>query len=219
MNKTGMNRIVSPLMVLMMVFGSLALVGCQKTSPPRRVPPGETTDAELNDRRQLPVSLVEFQEAAANDLLQQLPDVRGIADSPDRVTILLGDINNKTSLVSTADYEFVVSGIRSRLIRARATRDKLKFVEKRRRVENLAAQARVPPPPAPPAAGSEEIRWGGGSYYVPDYQADETFGLLMDVYRIGRGNTNLYRIEVMLVSFATNEIVYSYEQQMKQVGR
>ncbi len=202
-----------------LVLSSLGLVGCQKTSPPRRVPPGETTQDELNDARQQPVSLTEFQESAANDLLQALPDVRGIAGAPDRATILLGDINNKTSLVSTADYEYITSGIRSRLIRAQATRDKLKFVEKRRRVEDLAAQERVATAPAPPAAGSQEIQWGGGSYYVPDYDANTTFGLLMDVYRINRGNTNLYYTEVLLVHFATNEIVYSYKSEMKQVSR
>lgn len=207
------NRPFLAVLAAAVLLGSL---GCQN---PRRVPTGETTKDELRDPRQLPVSLTEFQESAANDLLQALPDVRGIAEAPDRVTILLGDINNKTSLVSTADYEYITSGIRSRLIRSQATRDKLKFVEKRRRVENLAARERVATAPAPPDAGSNEINWGGGSYYVPDYKAQETYGLLMDVYRVNRGNTNLYYTEVLLVHFATNEIVYSYKSEMKQVSR
>jgi|GEM_PF-1452679 len=205
-------RLIMTLLTTALLAG---MVGCGTNS--RRVPVGETTRPELDDPRQLPVSLAEFQEAAASDILQALPDVRGISDTPERVTILLGDINNKTSIVSTNDYEYVASGIRNRLIRAKATRDKMKFVEKRRRVENIAAKERVATAPAPQDAASEEIVWGGGSYYVPDYDAGSTYGMFMDVYQINRGKTNLYYVEVQLVAFASNEIVYSYKSETKQV--
>lgn len=206
-------RSVPTVLALAVVF---AAVGCKGTDS-RRVETSETTRPELDDKRQLPVSLIEFREAASADILQALPTARGISETPERVTILLGNINNKTTSMSTTDYEYVASGIRSNLIRARATRDKLKFVEKRRRVENLAAQERVATDPAPPPAGSEEIKWGGGSYYVPDYKADTTYGMFMDVYEIRRGKTGLYYIEVQLVAFATNEIVYSFQTETKQV--
>ena len=203
-------------MLLMTAALLLGAVGCKGTDS-RRVPVGETTRPELDDKRQLPVSLAEFQDGAASDILQALPTVRGISDTPERATVLLGDINNKTSSVSTNDYEYVVSGIRSRLIRAKASGDKLKFVEARRRIENIASKERVATDPAPPAAKGEEIAWGGGSYYVPDYDANSTYGLFMDVYEIRRGKTGLYYIEAQLVSFATNEIVYSYRSETKQV--
>lgn len=206
------------MMMMMLLVGGLMLgvVGCKGTDS-RRVPVGETTRPELDDPRQLPVSLLEFQEAAAADILQALPTVRGISDSPARATILLGDINNKTTTMSTNDYEYVVSGLRSRLIRANATREKLKFVEARRRVENIASKERVATDPAPPPAQGEEIKWGGGQYYVPDYDANSTYGLFMDVYEIRRNKTGLYYIEAQLVSFSTNEIVYSYRSETKQV--
>ncbi|MEM9109469.1 MAG: hypothetical protein AAGC72_05545 [Planctomycetota bacterium] len=213
MNTSLAQRLMMTLLSASLIAG---VVGCSGTDS-RRVPVGETTRPELDDKRQLPVSLAEFQEGAASDILQALPTVRGISDTPERVTILLGDINNKTSSVSTNDYEYVASGIRSRLIRAQATRDKLKFVEKRRRVENIAANERVATGPAPAAAQGEEIAWGGGSYYVPDYDASTTYGMFMDVYEIRRGKTGLYYIEAQLVSFATNEIVYSYRSETKQV--
>lgn len=212
-----MKTIMSRWMMMVMLGALLVgVVGCKGTDS-RRVPVGETTRPELDDPRQLPVSLLEFQESAAADLLQALPTVRGISDSPERATILLGDINNKTSSMSTNDYEYVVSGVRSRLIRANASRDKLKFVEARRRVENIASKERVATAPAPPAAKGEEIAWGGGSYYVPDYDAGSTYGLFLDVYEIRRNKTGLYYIEAQLVSFATNEIVYSYRSETKQV--
>ncbi|MFK7788269.1 MAG: hypothetical protein AB8C95_02095 [Phycisphaeraceae bacterium] len=204
--------------MMMLTLGALMFgaVGCQGTNS-RRVPVGETTRPELDDPRQLPVSLLEFQEAAAADILQALPTVRGISDRPERATILLGDINNKTTSMSTNDYEYVVSGLRSRLIRANASRDKLKFVEARRRVENIASKERVATAPAPQPAQGEEIKWGGGSYYVPDYDANSTYGLFMDVYEIRRNKTGLYYVEAQLVSFSTNEIVYSYRSETKQV--
>jgi hypothetical protein len=208
-----------PMRVMMMVLalGLVAgTVGCQGTNS-RRVPTGETTRPELDDVRQLPVSLIEFRESASADILQALPTARGISDTPERVTILMGEINNKTQSMSTNDYEYVASGIRSNLIRSRAAGDKLKFVEERRRVENIAAKERVATAPAPQPAQGEEIRWGGGSYYVPDYDAATTYGLFMDVYEIRRGKTGLYYVEVQLVSFATNEIVYSFQTETKQV--
>ena len=211
---TMINRWMMLLMTAALLLGT---VGCGTNS--RRVPVGETTRPELDNPAQLPVSLAEFQEGAANDILQALPTVRGISESPERSTILLGDINNKTSNVSTNDYEYVVSGIRSRLIRANAPRDTLKFVEARRRVENIASKERVATAPAPKEAAGEEIAWGGGSYYVPDYNADLAFGLMMDVNRVNRGNTNLYAVEIQLVHFATGEIVYSYKEDVKQVSR
>lgn len=207
-----MKHTVLSLLTLSVLVGALGCAG------PRRVDPGETTRPELNSGQQLPVSLIEFREAATADILQALPTARGISDAPGRSTILLGNINNKTLTMSTAEYEYVASGLRSNLIRAEATRDKLRFVEKRRRVENLALQERVATPPAQGEAQNEEIRWGGGSYYVPDYDASTTYGLFMDVYQISRGKTNLYYIEAMLVSLGTNEIVYSFKTETKQVS-
>ena len=40
----------------------------------------------------------------------------------------------------------------------------------------------------------------------------------MDAYRIGRGDTGLYRMEVQIVSFTTNRIVFSNSYEMKQIS-
>lgn len=210
---TMTSRWMMMLMAAALLFGG---VGCKGTDS-RRVPTGETTRPELDDKRQLPVSLIEFRESASADILQALPTARGISDTPERVTVLMGDINNKTTSMSTNDYEYVASGIRSNLIRSQAAGNKMKFVEKRRRVENIAANERVATGPGPDEAQGEEIKWGGGSYYVPDYDANFTYGMFMDVYEIRRGKTGLYYIEVQLVSFATNEIIYSFQTETKQV--
>jgi len=211
--KTVLNQRLIPSLMIAAVM--VALVGCHG---PRRVAPGETTRDELRDPRQLPVSLSEFTDAATADILQQLPTMREISQLDGPATILMGSINNRTGLVGTADYEYVASGIRSRLIRTNAARDTLSFVMERRRVENLAAEERVATQPAPGAARSQEVAWGGGQYYVPDYNADRTFGMFMDVYRINRGDTNLYYLEVQIVSLSTNTIIHSFQTETKQVS-
>lgn len=193
----------------------LTLVGCHG---PRRVPTDETTRDEIRDPRQLPVSLGEFVDAATVDILQELPRMREISELNEPATILLGSINNRTGNTGTADYEYVASNIRSRLIRSNAARDSLRFVMERRRVENLAAEERVATGQAPAGAQSEQISWGGGQYYVPDYDANSTFGMFMDVYRINRGDTNLYYLEVQVVSLSTNTILYSFQTETKQVS-
>lgn len=196
-----------------LAFGS---VGCR--TEPGRIPNDVTTSDERENPRQIPITFDEFESAAVADLLQKLPTMPGVSEKPGKMTVLLGDINNMTGLTSTADYEFVMAGIRSRLIAANATRNKLGFVEARRRVENLAARERVATAPAPPQASGEEIKWGGGSYYVPDYNAAMSLGLYLDVYRVGRGNTNQYRMVLQVVELDTNNIVYSFIRTTKQVS-
>ena len=191
----------------------VVLAGCSST--PGRRPVGETTDAERRSAQQQPTSLTEFREQVPAELLQQLWELPEISEIPGPVTILMGDINNKTGIVSTNDYEYVTSGIRSRLINSRMAREKLHFVEQRARVERLAERERVATNPPP---GASAVEWNGNVYFVPDYAASRTFALNMDVYRIGRGDTNLYSMEAQLVSLATNRIIFSNEYQMKQVN-
>ncbi|MEM9111307.1 MAG: hypothetical protein AAGC72_14935 [Planctomycetota bacterium] len=210
-----MQRAHASLPLVAVLLGALVfLAGCQ-SSPPGRRPVGQTTDAERRSPQQQPTSLTEFRDQVPAELLQQLWELPEISEIPGPVTILMGDINNKTGIVSTNDYEYVTSGIRGRLINSRSARDKLYFVEQRARVERLAERERVATNPPP---GQRVVTPGGGVYYVPDYDASRTFALTMDVYRIGRGNTNLYSMEVMLVSMGTNRIVFRDEYQMKQVS-
>lgn len=201
-----------PLAAMLLGAGVL-LAGCGST--PGRVPVGQTTDAERRSAQQQPTSLTEFREQVPAELLQQLWELPEISEIPGPVTILMGDINNKTGIVSTNDYEYVTSGIRSRLINSRMAREKLHFVEQRARVERLAERERVATNPPP---GASAVEWNGNVYFVPDYDASRTFALNMDVYRIGRGDTNLYSMEAQLVSLATNRIIFSNEYQMKQVN-
>ena len=191
------------------------LVGCSQKYV-GRVPVEETTPGEARNPQQLPTTLTEFSQIVPEDLLNQLPEIPEVSDIDGPVVILMGDVQNKTGMTPTTDYEYVVSGIRSRLINARIARNKLVFVERRARVENQAARERVASAPTERVDGT--VVWDGGEYFVPDYSAANTFVLNMDAYRVGRGDTHLYAMEVQLVSFATNRIVFSNRYEMKQIS-
>ncbi len=188
----------------MLTAGSVA---CQ-TEVPRgtnsgRIDPSVTTDAEINDARILPVSLMEFADQAAQEIAQKLVEYPEIAPGGARSTMILGDIQNKTGIVASDEFELVRSKIRSTLLASRYVRGKIAWVENRARLAALAAREGVGTASNP--AGPDA------------YDPRNTFTLNMDVYRINRGNTNLYYMEAHIVNFSTNEILLPITTTQKQV--
>ena len=179
------------------------LAGC---NPPRgttsgRVDPSISTPAEVRDPRVLPVSLSEFSDQVAMEIAQDLGK-RQLAPAGQRATIILGDINNKTQIVSSRDFEYVRSKTRNSLLKSEFVRGKVMWVENRARLAQLAARegvGTVENPAGPPA-------------YDPRY----TYTLNGDMFRISRGTTNLYWMEYQLVNFSTNEIVFSSATEEKR---
>jgi len=179
---------------------ALALGGCE--NPDGRIDPARTTKSERADDRILPVALLEFSDAAAMKLVQELQYVPEVRDIDGPVTIILGDIENKTLYVSTTDFEFMVDRLRNNLLNS-AAHGKLQFVENRARMERLVARERVGTPGEDPAQPA-------------NYDAKTTFFLNADVYQVERGSTNLYGIFGQLVSPTTNRIVWQKELDVKQ---
>lgn len=180
--------------------------GCQ--SPPRgktggRMDIGTTTDAETADARILPVSLMEFSDQTAQQIAQDLSELKEIAPGGVRSTIILGDINNKTQIVTSDEFELVRSRIRSSLLQSKYVRGKVAWVENRDRLKQLATREEV---------GTVDNPAGPSSY-----DPANTFTLNMDVFRIGRGAVNQYYMEVLLVNFKSNEIILSKKTDLKQV--
>ena len=150
----------------------IGLVGCSQSKKyVGRVPVEETTPGEARSPQQLPVTLTEFSQIVPEDILNQLPDMPEISAVDGPVVILMGDVQNKTGVTPTTDYEYVVSGIRSRLINSRIARDKLVFVERRGRIESQAARERV-------ASGPVEqdglVVWKGGGILRARLRRGET---------------------------------------------
>jgi hypothetical protein len=182
------------------------LVGCRNApegSSSNRIGTTTTTGAERKDPRILPVTLTEFSDQASRNLAQDLGEIPELGSKGVRATVILGDINNKTGIVASDEFELVKKRMRSNLLSSKYVRGKVRWVENRARLAQLAAREGV---------GTPEVPAGPNSY-----DPRHTFTLNMDVYRINRGRVNQYYMEVQVVSFASNEIIFSDRFEVKQV--
>lgn len=180
-----------------MAAGSL---GCQQDRPrigdsSGRVSPTTTTPAEARSQQVLPASLLEFADQAARDLARDLANERiyGISDNDVLVTVVFGDIVNKTQIVSTADFEMARTQIRNKLMQSDLVRKKVRFVENRQRMEELRAR-----------------EWGSAEgVTVKRFNPAYTFFLNGTMYRVARDGSNLYSMNFELTSFETGELVFA----------
>ena len=175
----------------------LAGAGCvnDRGNSGGRIDINATTEAELDSAKVLPASLMEFSDQASRRIVQDLVELPRIRDDAGRVTVILGDINNKTGIVSSTEFEVVTARLRNNLINSGTAKGTLRFVERRARMIDLAAREGV---------ASDQVLAD-----PPDYNPNTTYALNGDFFRIGRGETNQYYMEVQLVHFASNEIVFS----------
>lgn len=194
------SAIRTPLLALAMTGLALAGAGCKTEGG--RVDISETTSSEKDSGDILPIAYVEFSDEAAQQLIQDLSHIDEIRDAPEPVTILIGDINNKTGRIPSSEFEMVASRLRNNLIRSRIARNEMKFVERRARMERIAERERV---------GSVEVPAG-----PDDYDPATTFSLNTDAYLVSRGDTKQYYLEFTLSHFASNVIVDSFRYEMKQ---
>lgn len=192
--------------VLVMGLALWLVVGCD--TPPRgssgsRRDPYRTTAAERHDPRPLPAALTEYSDQVAESVARDLARISQDQQTPGRITVILGDIINKTGNVRSDEFELVRSRIRNLLLQSDYVRDQVKFVENRARMSRLAERERV---------ASE------GFFADPDdYDPKATYVLNGEMYRIHRGEINQYYFEFQLSHFASNEIVFSDRYDLKQV--
>lgn len=185
---------------LLLTTAMLLMLGCNE--PRGRIEVQETTRAERESGLIQPTSLIEFSDQVPRALVQDLNTSPKLADAERPIVILMGDINNKTDVVSSDEFEMVASRIRSRLINSSA-QGELVFLERRARVARQAEREGV----VNPETGTSERALLSG---------DATYLLSGDFYRVGRSNTNLYTMEFMLQNVQTTEIVFSDRYDMKQ---
>ena len=189
------------LVALTMLSAVLASLGC--SGPRGRVDPYETTRAEKGSSQVLPVALLEFADQVPERLTQDLYDLPMIRENTGRVLVLLGDFDNRTRNVPTSDFELAAQRIRNRLINSELASGKLRFTEKRRRIERLADEEMVQNADGTPVG-------------APAYDAATTYVLTGDFDRLNRGDTNLYYMQFQLVNAGNNEIVFSDSYEVKQ---
>lgn len=186
----------------------ICLVAAACSSVPRgkssgRIGVSETTEAESRSEKILPVALVEFTDQAPRRLVAKLHRLPRIRNTAGRATVILGDINNQTRIVGTAEFEFAARRLRNNLLNSEVARNKMRFVEWRKRMARLARK--------------ERVARDGMRADPPDYDPATTYALNLDVFLINRGDTNYYYMEAQLVHFDTNEIVFSDRIDVKQI--
>ena len=168
----------------------------------RRVDPYRDTKDELRDGRALPAALLEFSDQAPDVLMANLPDAPVIKDSKERMTVIIGEMRNLSRTAST-DFEVVTSRIRNALINDGRAREDLKFVEYRKRMNNIGAQENI--------VGGQGTNQSGPK----EYDGKTTLLMNLDINEVTRGDTVMYYMNVMLTHFNSNEIVFSDEYVVK----
>jgi hypothetical protein len=189
-----------------------ALSGCQ---PPRgdgggRADPAGTTRAERSDARVGTASLFEHSDLVAQQLaadLKNVPELNGEY----RATIVFGDIENKTGIVSTSDFEAFRTRIRQRLMQSQNVLRNVRFVEKRARVDDVLQRE---------MSKSGDLLQEGKRVETKDFNPQYTYFLNGQMYRVerGGGTSNTYLMGYSLVSADSREIVWeNTPYEVKQV--
>ncbi len=168
-------------------------------APPRgnysgRVDQTTKTKAEVGDHRISVTSLSEASDQVAEQLSADLNVVPEL-NTGFRSTVVFGDINNKTGIVSTTDFEAFRNNTRAKLMQSRSLLSKIKWVESRSRVEQIAAREQAP----------------GSQTGLPALNPQYTFFLNGDMYRVERNNekVNYYTITYNLTSMADGSIIWT----------
>jgi Peptidoglycan-synthase activator LpoB len=181
----------------------LPACGPDRGSTGGRIDPYRTTDSDLGSQQASIPALLEFTDRTAEELAQDLAALPEInAAAPDRATLELGDILNKTR-TSTTDFELIQKRLRGALQRSQLVRSKMRIVESRSRIE--AERERVNADPTTNA--------GGSAKYDPKF----TFVLQGDFYEAKRGDRRQYYFEFKLTNLQSREIVYLNQFDLGQV--
>ncbi len=180
------------------------LTGCQMApsgDTGGRVDPSRTTPAERNDARVLPSAMFEFGDGVAQQLANDMKDIPEL-NGEYRATVVFGDINNKTGIVSSNDFEAFRTRIRGQLMQSRNVLKNVRFVESRARVNDLIRRET--------GTGGDLLQEGTRKERA-ELNAAYTYFLNGDMYRVERGGNavNLYMMNFNLTNMETGEIIWT----------
>ena len=176
----------------------VVLLGCAQPPPkgkdPGRVEVTNTTPAERSSAEVQLTAQHEFSDLIAQQLaadFQKIPELnQGV-----RVTVVFGDIVNKTEVVPTTEFEAFRTRIRQKLMQSQMILKNIRFVENKARVNDLIAREGDGAP--------------GRAALNPKY----TYFLNGEMYRSTRAGAgqevNEYQMSYNLTSMDSGEIIWT----------
>lgn len=195
-----------------MVALAIALTGCAE--PPRgdsggRVAVGSTTRGEASSGLMRTADLIEASDRVAAAFAQDVDRLSMGDFNGRRMTVVFGDILNKTSKMPTTDFEFLRDRIKSRLMDSGLVRDNVKFVEGRARRETLRQRE----------LGTTTDTRIGHTSELPQPVVNEDYFCFLNgnMYSVDRPDTRLYYLKFELMRSADGETVFSRDYEVKYV--
>jgi hypothetical protein len=159
-------------------------------------PPGEVGAVEIQ-----PGAWVEFSQLVAEQLVTDISRNPPFADAEYRMTIIFGEIINKTDRVSTNEFEQFRNDLRGTLVNTSRFAEKFVFRSNRDSIERIREREMANP----------------GASGIPDLNPKYTYALSGEMYLTERFDSALYSLSFQLYSLETGELMwqnvpYQYKQ-------
>ena len=198
----------------LLMVGSL-IPGCASTPPSSnygrdgRVDPSRTTAGDIYSDQANMADLRAIGDEAGEALAYEISRIPEIRDSPTRIVIELGTLNNKTR-TSTQDFEQIQRRLFSKIQRSEQLRNYAMVVEQRRLMEHEYREIMGEPE-------SDLLQEGSPSDGPSRYDKDITYVLQGHFYEAIRGKTRDYWFEFQLTNLGSRVIVFSWASDRKYV--
>ena len=169
-------------------------------SPPRgssggRIDTYSTTNPERRSQSANIASMLEFVDISAEDVVDQLSDIRAAQAQPGKMTLALGGIVNKTQHTPTVDFEMIQDRLRRTIQRSPFVRQHVRFIADPNQTD--AELARLTGRPGNPAPLADR----------PD--AASTYVLTGAFYEAVRGPRSQYMLTFEMINLQSSESVYT----------
>lgn len=189
MSITSLTR---PALLVLAALGIAGAAGCQSYQGKQtgRVPPGETTEAEMKSGKMYIADLQDASSQVAEALMKDLEALSQTELRPEGqaflCTLVYGDIANKTTTMPTTDFEVVRERCRDMLLNSAEFRKYFRVVENRGRFDDLRARE-LGAPPGDRKINENYTYFLNGNAFSPDRPDTHGFYLNFQLMRANDG--------------------------------
>ena len=164
-----------------------------------RIDPYRTTDADRRSSRASMPSMLEFSDEVAQSLAYDLVNIPEIQQSPEKVVLELGDLQNNTT-TPYSDFMLIQRRVQNQLLSSDVIRNQFILVE------------------GPARMDVEKQRVTADSTSSARYEAGKTYMLMGDFFESNRGSdVRRYYFNFKLVNLQTRQIVFVHDYDLGQV--